>query len=68
MAIEDLDQRFGSVAVRKGFITSEQLVEALRTQIAENVESNQHRLIGSILCEKGFLTIGQIDEVLKDMM
>jgi len=68
MTIGDLDQRFGSIAVKKGFITSEQLMDALKIQITENVESNKHRLIGSILREMGFMTVGQIDEVLKDMM
>ena len=68
MTIDDLDRRFGNVAIRKGFITSEQLIEAITSQIIENVESNQHRLIGSILHEKGYVTIKQIDEVLKSMM
>jgi hypothetical protein len=68
MAIEDLDLRFGSVAVRKEFITSEQLIEALSIQATENVENNTHRIIGTILREKEYLTIEQIDEVLKEMM
>ncbi len=68
MTIDDLDRRFGSVAIKKGFITTEQLVEAITTQIGENVERNQHRLIGSILREKGYMTVEQIDQVLKDMM
>jgi hypothetical protein len=68
MAIEDLDLRFGSVAVRKGFITSEQLIEVLSIQATENVENNTHRIIGTILREKEYLTIEQIDEVLKEMM
>jgi hypothetical protein len=68
MAIDDLERRFGSVAIKKGFITSEQLIEAITSQVIENVESHQHRLIGSILHEKGFMTIEQINEVLKSMM
>ena len=68
MAIEDLDLRFGSVAVRKGFITSEQLIEVLSIQATENVENNTHRIIGTILREKEYLTIEQIDEVLKEMI
>ena len=68
MAIEDLDLRFGSVAVKKGFITSEQLIEVLSIQATENVENNKHRIIGTILREKGYLSIEQIDEILKEMM
>jgi hypothetical protein len=68
MAIEDLDLRFGSIAVKKGFITSEQLIEVLSIQATENVENNTHRIVGTILREKKYLTIEQIDEVLKEMM
>lgn len=68
MAIEDLDLRFGSIAVRKGFITSVQLIEVLSIQATENVENNKHRIIGTILREKEYLSIEQIDEILKDMM
>jgi hypothetical protein len=68
MTIDNLDRRFGSVAIKKGFITSVQLIEAITSQIIENVEGNQHRLIGSILLEKGYMTIEQINEVLKSMM
>ena len=68
MAIEDLDLRFGSIAVKKGFITSEQLIEVLSIQATENVENNKHRIIGTILREKEYLSIEQIDEILKEMM
>ena len=68
MAIEDLDLRFGSIAVKKGFIKSEQLIEVLSIQATENVENNQHRIIGTILREKEYLSIEQIDEILKEMM
>ena len=68
MAIEDLDLRFGSIAVKKGFITSEQLIEVLSIQATENVENNKHRIIGTILREKEYLSIEQIDEILKVMM
>jgi len=68
MAIDDLDRRFGNIAVQKGFITSEQLIEAITVQVSENVEKDQHRLIGTILREMGYVSIDQIDEVLKEMM
>ena len=68
MALEDLDQRFGSIAVKKGFITSEQLIEAISIQVAENIKDKKHRIIGTILRDMGLLTIEQIDEVLKAIM
>ena len=68
MALEELDQRFGSIAVKKGFITSEQLIEAISIQVAENIKDNKHRIIGTILRDMGLLTIEQINEVLKAIM
>ncbi len=68
MALEDLDQRFGSIAVKKGFITPEQLIEAISIQVAENIKDNKHRIIGTILRDMGLLTIEQINEVLKAIM
>lgn len=68
MTIKDLDQRFGSTAVKKGYISSEQLIEVLSIQATENVEENTHRIIGTILREKGYLSIEQINEILQAMM
>jgi len=67
MSVEKLDKRFGVIAVEKGFITLEQLFEAMKSQVTEDVKGANHRLIGEILREKGFMTIMQIDDVLKSM-
>ena len=63
MTIKDLDNRFGTTAIKLGFITSEQLLEALTVQVKENVNDGIHRLIGSILREKGYMTVEQIEQV-----
>jgi hypothetical protein len=62
-----LDKRFGAVAIDKGFISLEQLFEAMKIQISENMEGAEHRLIGQILWEKGYISSDQINEVLKSM-
>ena len=62
-----LDKRFGAVAIEKGFITLENLIEAIKIQVTENLEDSEHRLIGQILWEKGYLTTDQINEVIKSM-
>jgi hypothetical protein len=67
MAIEVRDRRFGVVAVEKGFTTKEQLFEALKTQVEENLEGKPHTLIGLILIRLGYLTHEQAEEVLLDM-
>ena len=67
MEIEHLEKRFGVTAVKKGFITSDQLVEALSIQVAEDISTGDHDLVGKILFEQGIITMEQIDEVLKAM-
>ena len=64
MGTEFLDKRFGVTAVEKGFNTKNQLFEALKIQITEEIEKNEHRLIGRILYDLELLTLSQIDEVL----
>ena len=62
-----LQKRFGAIAVEKGFITEDQLGEALTIQAKENVEEGKHRLLGRILLEQGLITNSQLDEVLETM-
>jgi len=62
-----LKKRFGTIAVNKGFISEEQLKEALAIQAQENIGRGTHRLIGQILLERGFIKESQIDEVLETM-
>lgn len=67
MPIKKLDKRFGTVAIKKGFVEPEHIFEAMEIQILENLEGTEHRLIGQILWEKGYITTKQIDEVVKFM-
>lgn len=62
-----LQKRFGTIAVEKGFITEDQLGEALTIQAKENVDEGKHRLLGRILLEQGLITASQLDEVLGTM-
>jgi len=64
---EPKELRFGTVAVEKGFITSDQLIEAMLTQIVEDVEKKKHRLIGQILVDLGYMTPAKVDEVLEEL-
>ncbi len=67
MSDAKLDKRFGAVAIQKGFITLEQLLDAMKDQIVEDLESIERRLIGQILWEKGYISNEQIREVLDAM-
>ena len=57
--------RFGKITVDMGFITAEQLKEALAEQLEDNLAEKLHRPIGQILLDNGWITKEQIDIVLK---
>jgi hypothetical protein len=65
--MSQFQKRFGFIAVEKGFITTDQLVEAFRVQVTEEIEKGKHTLIGAILFDQGNLTLAQIEEVLDSM-
>ena len=67
METEHLERRFGVLAVEKGLITANQVVEALRIQVMEDLGKGKHRLIGRILLEQGLITLSQINDVLRSM-
>lgn len=67
METEHLEKRFGVLAVEMGLITANQVIDALRIQVTEDIEKGKHRLIGRILLEQGLISLSQIDEVLKSM-
>ena len=64
---QTIEIRFGIVAIDKGFITAEQLIEALKTQVIGAIEKKEHKLIGTILLEMGLVTRDQIDEVVIEL-
>ena len=64
MAMEYDEKRFGVIAVEKGFVTIEQVAEAMKVQIIEDMGKGSHRLIGAILLDQGLLSNAQVSEVL----
>ncbi len=67
MESKHIDRRFGLAAVEMGLITVDQLFEAIKIQIKEELEKGEHRLIGKILFEMGAIKLPQIDEVLETL-
>lgn len=67
MTKDHLERRFGIVALENGFVSPEQLREALEIQVTENIEKKKHRFIGTILVDQGYMKHSQISEVLKAM-
>ena len=67
MSKEHLEKRFGIIAIEKGFVTPSQVLEAMETQLTENMHKNLHRSLGEILVEKGHMKRSQVKEVLSSM-
>ena len=64
-SVNHLEKRFGIIAIEKGYITPEELVDALRTQVQEDIDYGSHRLIGEVLLANENMIPAQIEEVLK---
>ena len=60
-------QRFGAIAVRKGFVSLEEVKSAISEQIDDDINGREHRLLGTILYDNGFITEYQIDIVLQEL-
>ncbi|MGD2125279.1 MAG: hypothetical protein PVG99_04320 [Desulfobacteraceae bacterium] len=63
--VSDFEKRFGTLAVEKGYITREQLLEAMRIQVEQDLDGIEHRLVGSILFSLGYMTVEQVNEVIE---
>ncbi len=61
-------KRFGQIAVERGYITPEQLKEALIVQVDNDLAGKPHRVLGDILFEKGWMTARQIESVLDETL
>ena len=57
-------RQFGYIAIKRAFITQEQLVDAINRQTYDR----EHKLIGTVLFEKGWLTYKQIELILTDVL
>lgn len=60
-------KRFGAIAVRKGFVSLEEVKSAISEQIDDDINGREHRLLGTILYDNGFITEYQIDIVLQEL-
>jgi hypothetical protein len=59
--------RFGSIAYHQGYVSKEQIQQALAEQVEDNLSKRPHRLLGTILREKGWLTKEQEKSILDEM-
>ena len=62
-----MERRFGFIAIHKGFITVKQLIQAMTIQLYDEIEKEQRRRVGAILIEMGAITQEQCDEVVSEL-
>lgn len=62
--IEHYEKRFGICAIEKGYLTADDLVQGLITQVDEDIRGVPHRLLGEIFIDKGVMTPPQVEDVL----
>ena len=67
MSNQQLEKRFGVTAVKIGIITADQLHEAMKIQLDEDLHGREHRPVGRILLETASISSSQIREVLRQM-
>ena len=67
MTNQEYKKGFGTMAIDLGYITKEQLIEAMEIQIKENLETRNHRHIGTILKDLGHMDLRKIEKILKEM-
>lgn len=67
MKHQDKALRFGVIAVKKGYVSPDQVIDALNVQVREEFSIGKHRRIGVILMEQGYLTTSQVEEIAKEV-
>jgi len=67
METEDREERFGTIAKEKGYISWPQLLEALEIQIEENTKKGEDWFIGDVLCNLKFMSKLEVRDVLESM-
>lgn len=58
---------FGEVAFEKGYISVEELYEALSIQARDEVMGRPYRFLGQILIDLGYMSEKQVLEVLNEL-
>lgn len=64
MKFDNKEQRFGTIAVQKRFVTNEQIRKVLEIQSKEDQDQKTHRRIGRILVDEGLIDDVQVYQIL----
>ena len=64
----EYNPRFGQISVKNGYVTPEQVKQALSEQLDDDLAGRPHRLLGQIMLEKSWMNAKQIKNVLTEML
>lgn len=67
MKVQYQEIRFGTCAVKEGFVTPDQVVKAIEIQVREDLSTGRHKAIGEILLEQGIISRSELDDILHIM-
>ncbi len=67
MRTEQRKARFGVIAVKKGYVTLKQVIDALGIQAKQKLATGKHKHIGQILFEQGLISRTQLDDILQTL-
>ena len=59
--------RFGTIAIELGYLSRQQLMQALDEQVDDDLGRRPHRVVGAICFDHGWMTPTEIDKVLNAM-
>ena len=62
-----LKKKFGTIAIKEGYITPEQLKEAFAYQLEMEIKEGSSNPIGEILLHLGYIDRAQINEILAQL-
>ena len=65
---QEYNPRFGQISVENGYVTTEQVKQALMEQLEDDLAGRPHRLLGQIMLDKGWMTAKQIKKVLNQVL
>jgi hypothetical protein len=66
-ALEKYCPRFGMLAVEMGFVSVEQVREAMAEQMDDDFAGKSHRLLGTILMDRDWMTLREVEMVLEKL-
>jgi len=63
--IDRYEKLFGIIAIEKGFISRNDLINALTIQAKEHAKNGNQRFIRDILFDQNIISVNQIEKVVK---